>query len=118
VLIHCWDEYPDHTMQEWIELLTVAQQRATHSYVWVHGGDEQNVQAEAKNVTALVMQLRAAGHPLDEIAVLYPQHRYANHIEEALLMAQVPVQRYGLNTISTTCDTSSVACSFLSQITT
>ena len=66
-------------------------------------------QAEAHNIRQLVGQLLHAGHPADEIAVLYPGHRYGDLIEEALLGGNVPVQRYGRNSIAERCGARAIA---------
>lgn len=64
------------------------------------------VQKEAKNIATLTKMLLKEGHPLEEIAVLYPQHRYGDAVEEELLAARVPVQRYGRNSIADRCRSS------------
>lgn len=61
------------------------------------------VQAEAANITSFVRALRRMGHPLREIAVLYPLHVHGDRIEEGLLRAAVPLQRASRNTIADRC---------------
>ena len=61
------------------------------------------MQAEAANLTKMVRGLLQTGHPASEVAILYPGHIYGDAIEETLLRAQVPVQRYGRNSILDRC---------------
>jgi superfamily I DNA/RNA helicase len=61
------------------------------------------VQAQARDIRQLVGVLLRQGHPSHEIAVLYPLHKYGDAIEEALLQGNVPVQRYGKNSIAERC---------------
>lgn len=58
------------------------------------------MQKEAVNISAFIQLLRKAEHPLDGIAILYPRHAYGDLVEEQLLRDQIPLQRYGKNTIA------------------
>ena len=61
------------------------------------------MQAQAQALTQFIRYLLSAGHPAQEVAVLYPLHKYGDAVEDALVRAQVPVQRYGRNSIAERC---------------